>query len=89
MAEKKEFSKDESKRIRAINRHLKGESPTKICTSLGKSRVWFYKWLKRYQDIGEKSRKKWFHEESKAPKKEKKSVSKKKTSSKKTKKKSD
>ena len=68
MAEKKEeFSKDESKRIEAINQHLKGENPTKICTSLGKSRVWFYKWLKRYQDIGEKSRKKWFREESRAP----------------------
>jgi putative transposase len=34
-------------RQRAIERYLNGESPTAICQSLGYSREWFYKWLKR------------------------------------------
>jgi len=36
-------------RQRAIARYLKGESPTAICQSLGHSRDWFYKWLKRHE----------------------------------------
>ncbi|MDD4358105.1 MAG: helix-turn-helix domain-containing protein [Smithellaceae bacterium] len=35
-------------RILAVQRFKNGESPESICTSLGKSRVWLYKWIKRY-----------------------------------------
>lgn len=33
----------------AIQRHLDGESPVAIWTSLGYSKPWFYKWLLRFQ----------------------------------------
>jgi putative transposase len=36
-------------RRRAIERYLHGESPTAICQSLGYSREWLYKWLKRHE----------------------------------------
>jgi putative transposase len=39
-------------RQRAIARYLKGESATAICTSLGRSREWLYKWLHRQQANG-------------------------------------
>ncbi len=35
-------------RIEAIRRHLHGESITSICRALGKSRRWFYYWVRRY-----------------------------------------
>lgn len=35
-------------RIHAVQRFLNGESPQAICTSLGRSTVWLYKWVKRY-----------------------------------------
>ena len=35
-------------RQRAIERYLNGESPSAICASMGYSRCWFYKWLRRY-----------------------------------------
>jgi len=35
-------------RILAVQRFKNGENPESICTSLGKSRVWLYKWIKRY-----------------------------------------
>ena len=35
-------------RIEAIRRHLHGESVTSICSALGKSRRWFYYWIRRY-----------------------------------------
>jgi transposase InsO family protein/transposase len=43
---------DEIKQLRAlaIQRYKNGESPESICTSLGKSRFWLYKWVKRYND---------------------------------------
>jgi putative transposase len=46
------FMEDEIKhyRILAVQRFKNGESPESICTSLGKSKVWLYKWLKRYND---------------------------------------
>jgi putative transposase len=31
-----------------VKRFLKGESPSAICTSLGQSRFWLYKWIKRF-----------------------------------------
>lgn len=41
----------EDKRVReiAILRYEKGEPPKKIYTDLGKSKSWFFKWLKRYK----------------------------------------
>lgn len=41
---------DKNKQLRAlaVQRFKNGESPESICTSLGKSRFWLYKWLKRY-----------------------------------------
>jgi putative transposase len=35
-------------RIFAVQRFKKGESPESICTSLGKSRSWLYKWISRH-----------------------------------------
>src|SRR6186713_1661265 len=35
-------------RRRAVERYLRGESATAICTSLGYSRAWLYAWLARY-----------------------------------------
>jgi putative transposase len=37
-------------RILAVQRFKNGESPESICTSLGKSKVWLYKWIKRYRE---------------------------------------
>jgi putative transposase len=44
------FMEDETKqhRILAVQRFKNGESTDSICTSLGKSKVWLYKWIKRY-----------------------------------------
>jgi hypothetical protein len=51
-------------RKKAIERYLKGESPKSIYTNLGRSRYWFFKWIKRYKtgDAG------WYKDKSKAPK---------------------
>ena len=35
-------------RYEAIRRYLAGERPVEICRTLGYSRPWLYKWLKRY-----------------------------------------
>ena len=35
-------------RVWAVQRFLNGEKPMSICASLGRSRAWFYKWLKRF-----------------------------------------
>lgn len=40
-------------RQRAITRYLRGESPTAIYGSMGYSREWFYKWLRRYESGAE------------------------------------
>jgi putative transposase len=32
----------------AVRRYLNGEKPSSICTSLGKSRFWLYKWVNRF-----------------------------------------
>lgn len=47
----------------AMERHGRGESPEAICSSLGRSKRWFYKWLKRYQQ-GDPQ---WSHEHSRRP----------------------
>ncbi len=51
-------------RKKAIEMYLQSKSPSLICQELGKSRPWFYKWLKRYQadPAGQ-----WFVEESRRP----------------------
>lgn len=37
-------------RVLAVQRFRNGESPESICTSLGKSKFWLYKWVKRYSE---------------------------------------
>lgn len=37
-------------RILAVQRFKAGESPESICVSLGKSKFWLYKWVKRYNE---------------------------------------
>ena len=37
-------------RILAIQRFKNGEKPESICTSLGKSKFWLYKWVNRYSE---------------------------------------
>lgn len=37
-------------RILAVQRFKNGESPESICTSLGKSKVWLYKWVNRHSE---------------------------------------
>jgi len=46
------FMKNENKqhRILAVQRFKTGESPESICASLGKSKFWLYKWVKRYNE---------------------------------------
>lgn len=39
----------EGERRRAIERHLGGEAPVAIWRSQGRSKNWFYRWLRRYQ----------------------------------------
>ena len=36
-------------RILAVKRFKNGESSKSICASLGKSRAWLYKWIRRYR----------------------------------------
>ena len=50
-------------RILAVQRFKNGESPESICTSLGKSKVWLYKWIKRYS--GEETS--WCEDRSRRP----------------------
>jgi putative transposase len=55
---------EEQRRIEAITRFLQGEPPSAICRFLGRSRPWFFKWLKRY-DPGDSN---WACSQSRAPK---------------------
>jgi transposase len=57
--------RQEADRRQAIRRHLAGEAPSAICRALGYSRVWFYKWLRRYE-TGQPD---WFRERSRRPQK--------------------
>ena len=56
---------EEELRQEAVRRYLSGEKPKTIYTSLGRSRFWLYKWLKRYRD-GDLN---WFKEQSHRPNK--------------------
>jgi len=42
------YTAGEQERIDAVDRYLKGERRSKICKSLGRSRVWLWKWIGRY-----------------------------------------
>jgi transposase InsO family protein len=46
------FMKDDIRQLRilAVQRFKAGESPESICISLGKSKFWLYKWVKRYNE---------------------------------------
>lgn len=37
--------------LKAVKRYQAGESATTICRSLGKTRRWLYKWLKRIDEL--------------------------------------
>lgn len=54
-------NEDDLKR-EAIERYLQGDKVSRICRDLGRSRQWFYKWLKR-QRTGDL---RWFEENSRA-----------------------
>lgn len=54
---------EEKRRREAVQRHLNGESPKSIYTDLGRSKKWFFKWLRRYQ-TGEQD---WYKDQSRAP----------------------
>lgn len=47
----------------AVKRFFKGESPTAICASIGKSRFWLYKWIKRFNSDNPN----WYHDHSRCP----------------------
>lgn len=47
----------------AIKRYLNGESPKAIYSDLKRSKQWFFKWLKRYQN-GDPN---WYKDRSRAP----------------------
>jgi len=50
-------------RVCAVRRHLRGESVTSICRALGKSRRWYYYWLRRYSP----KTKRWSYDRSRRP----------------------
>jgi transposase InsO family protein len=55
--------KNKQHRILAVQRFKNGESPESICTSLGKSKYWLYKWINRYSE-GDAS---WCEDRSRRP----------------------
>jgi putative transposase len=54
---------EEELRKQAIQRHLAGESPKAVYTSLDRSKKWFFKWLNRYQS----GTTDWYKDHSRAP----------------------
>jgi putative transposase len=56
--------KEEELRIKAIARYIKGEKPSSIYLDLGRSKSWFFKWLKRFREGNEL----WYKDLSRAPK---------------------
>jgi len=57
------LNKKEQERITAVERYLSGEDPKSIIKSLGKCKVWLYKWLNRYKSDDPF----WYQEKSKRP----------------------
>jgi len=53
----------EEQKKQAIQRFLKGEKPKSIYTNLGRSKDWFFKWLKRYKSGAPE----WYKKHSRAP----------------------
>ena len=62
------YTEKEQERIDAVNRRQRGERPSKICKSLGRSRSWLQKWVGRYNSLNKSHEKEWFKEQSRAPK---------------------
>jgi putative transposase len=56
-------SKEELARKTAVEQYLAGESVSAICTSLGRSRSWVFKWMHRHKQGGEN----WFTDRSRRP----------------------
>ena len=54
---------EETLRKMAIAQYLQGKSPVSIYQELGRSKYWFFKWLKRYQSENPE----WYRDHSKAP----------------------
>ena len=50
-------------RKKAIKRYLQGETPKSIYSDLGRSKNWFFKWLRRYQS-GDCH---WYKDQSRSP----------------------
>ena len=42
---------EEKQRVLAVRRFLAGEKPEAICSSLGRSRSWLYKWVQRHSEL--------------------------------------
>lgn len=59
-----ELTVEEKERKQAIKRYLEGEAPVDIYRSLGRSKPWFMKWLKRYKT----GHKKWYNDLPRKPK---------------------
>jgi putative transposase len=63
MISKENIHMEEDLRKQAVQRHLAGESPKAVYTSLDRSKKWFFKWLGRYQSGADD----WYQERSRAP----------------------
>lgn len=57
------MKEEEKQRILAVRRFLAGEKPESVCSSLGRSRPWLYKWVRRHSDHDDS----WFRSSSKRP----------------------
>ena len=68
---KEDYLAKEQLRIKAIELHKNNWKITDICSVLGCSRNWFYKWLNRYKTKDQN----WYKEESRAPKTRQKRIS--------------
>ena len=55
--------KIQKQRALAVQRYLAGENPESICTSLGKTKPWLYKWIARYTPDDAT----WFEDHSRRP----------------------
>lgn len=64
--------KEEEIRRHAVNRYVNGETPKCIYEDLGRTKQWFFKWLKRYQS-GDPS---WYLSRSRAPQRKPREISK-------------
>jgi hypothetical protein len=64
--------KEEEIRRHAVNRYVNGETPKCIYEDLGRTKQWFFKWLKRYQS-GDPN---WYLSRSRAPQRKPREISK-------------